>query len=124
MVKAIQIRKPGGPEAMEWTDVEVGMPGPGEARVRLHAAGLNFLDVYHRTGLYPLPLPSGIGMEGAGEVEEVGEGVTEVRAGDRVAFTEEGRYRDGARVVSTSTLELRDGRIVRQRVVLVWDDLD
>jgi NADPH2:quinone reductase len=86
MVKAIRIRKPGGPEVMEWTDVEVGDPGPGEARVRLHAAGLNFLDVYHRTGLYPLPLPAGIGQEGAGEVEAVGDGVTEVKAGDRVAF--------------------------------------
>ena len=86
MVKAIRIRKPGGPEVMEWADVEVGDPGPGEARVRLHAAGLNFLDVYHRTGLYPLPLPAGIGQEGAGEVEAVGDGVTEVKAGDRVAF--------------------------------------
>lgn len=86
MVKAIQIRKPGGPEAMEWTEVTLGKPGSGEARVRLHAAGLNFIDVYHRTGLYPLPLPAGIGMEGAGVVEEVGAGVTEVRPGDRVAF--------------------------------------
>ncbi|MBA3476980.1 MAG: quinone oxidoreductase [Lautropia sp.] len=86
MVKAIQIRKPGGPEVMEWTDVTLSKPGPGEARVQLHAAGLNFIDVYHRTGLYPLPLPAGIGMEGAGVVEEVGAGVTEVRQGDRVAF--------------------------------------
>lgn len=86
MAKAIRIRKPGGPEMMEWTDVEVGKPGPGEARVRLHAAGLNFIDVYHRTGLYPLPLPAGIGQEGAGVVEEVGEGVTHIKAGDRVAF--------------------------------------
>ena len=86
MAKAIRIRKPGGPEMMEWTDVEVGKPGPGEARVRLHAAGLNFIDVYHRTGLYPLPLPAGIGQEGAGVVEEVGAGVTHVKPGDRVAF--------------------------------------
>ncbi len=86
MAKAIRIRKPGGPEMMEWTDVEVGKPGPGEARVRLHAAGLNFIDVYHRTGLYPLPLPAGIGQEGAGVVEEVGDGVAHVKPGDRVAF--------------------------------------
>jgi NADPH:quinone reductase len=86
MAKAIRIRKPGGPEMMEWTDVDVGKPGPGEARVRLHAAGLNFIDVYHRTGLYPLPLPAGIGQEGAGVVEEVGAGVTHVKSGDRVAF--------------------------------------
>jgi NADPH2:quinone reductase len=88
MVKAIRIRKPGGPEAMEWTEVSVGKPGAGEARVRLHAAGLNYIDVYHRTGLYPLPLPAGIGLEGAGEVEEVGAGVTHVKAGDRVGFCE------------------------------------
>lgn len=86
MTKAIRIRKPGGPEMMEWTDVEVGKPGPGEARVRLHAAGLNFIDVYHRTGLYPLPLPAGIGQEGAGVVEEVGAGVSHVKVGDRIAF--------------------------------------
>ncbi|HZH07916.1 MAG TPA: quinone oxidoreductase [Lautropia sp.] len=86
MVKAIRIRKPGGPETMEWTEVTLDKPGPGEARIRLHAAGLNFLDVYHRTGLYPLPLPSGIGMEGAGVVEEIGAGVLEVKVGDRVAF--------------------------------------
>lgn len=86
MVKAIRMRKPGGPEVMEWTEVTLGTPGPGEARVRLQAAGLNFIDVYHRTGLYPLPLPAGIGLEGAGVIEEVGAGVTEVRQGDRVAF--------------------------------------
>jgi len=86
MTKAIRIRKPGGPEMMEWTDVEVGKPGPGEVRVRLHAAGLNFIDVYHRTGLYPLPLPAGIGQEGAGVVVEVGDRVAGLKAGDRVAF--------------------------------------
>jgi NADPH2:quinone reductase len=86
MTKAIRIRKPGGPDMMEWTDVEVGQPGPGEVRVRLHAAGLNFIDVYHRTGLYPLPLPAGIGQEGAGVVQEVGAGVSHVKVGDRVAF--------------------------------------
>ena len=86
MAKAIRIRKPGGPEMMEWTDVEVGKPGPGEARIKLHAAGVNFIDVYHRTGLYPLPLPAGIGQEGAGVVEEVGAGVSHIKAGDRVAF--------------------------------------
>jgi NADPH2:quinone reductase len=67
-------------------DVELGAPGPGQARVRHHAIGLNFLDVYHRTGLYKLPMPAGIGSEGAGVVEAVGEGVTNVKAGDRVAY--------------------------------------
>ncbi|MGE0312679.1 MAG: quinone oxidoreductase [Lautropia sp.] len=87
MPKAIRIRQPGGPEVMEWVDVEVGDPGPGEARVRMHAAGLNYIDVYHRSGLYPSPMPAGVGLEGAGVVEAVGAGVTQVKAGDRVAYS-------------------------------------
>ena len=86
MAKAIRIERNGGPEVMQLVDVEVGAPGPGEARVRQHAIGLNFIDVYFRTGLYPQPLPGGLGMEGAGVVEAVGEGVTEVEVGDRVAY--------------------------------------
>lgn len=86
MSKAIRIFKTGGPEVMEYVDVEVGEPGPGEARVRQHACGLNYIDVYFRTGLYPQPLPAGLGMEGAGVVEAVGSGVTHVKAGDRVAY--------------------------------------
>jgi len=86
MTKAIRIRETGGPEVMEWVDVEVGDPGPGEIRVRHEAVGLNFIDVYFRTGLYKQPLPGGLGMEGAGIVEAVGEGVTHLRAGDRVAY--------------------------------------
>lgn len=84
--KAIRLTRTGGPEVLEYADVEVGEPGPGEARVRQHAIGLNFIDVYFRTGLYPMPLPSGLGQEGAGVVEAVGEGVTHVRPGDRVAY--------------------------------------
>ena len=86
MSKAIRIFKTGGPDVMEYVDVEVGQPGPGEARVRQHACGLNYIDVYFRTGLYPQPLPAGLGMEGAGVVEAVGEGVTHVKPGDRVAY--------------------------------------
>jgi NADPH2:quinone reductase len=86
MAKAIRISKNGGPEVMEYVDVEVGEPGPGEARVRNHAIGINFIDVYFRTGLYPQPLPSGLGQEGAGVVEAVGEGVTHVKPGDRVVY--------------------------------------
>lgn len=85
-VKAIQIKQPGGPEALELAEVTVGEPGPGELRIRHHACGLNFIDVYHRTGLYPLPLPATLGMEGAGVVEAVGEGVTHVRPGERAAY--------------------------------------
>jgi NADPH2:quinone reductase len=86
MTKAIRIFKTGGPEAMEYVDVEVGEPGPGEVRIKHAACGLNYIDVYFRTGLYPQPLPAGLGMEGAGVVEAVGEGVTHVKPGDRVAY--------------------------------------
>ena len=75
MPKAIRIFKNGGPEVMEYVDVEVGEPGPGEARVRQAACGLNYVDVYYRTGMYPQPLPAGLGVEGAGVVEAVGDGV-------------------------------------------------
>jgi NADPH2:quinone reductase len=86
MPHAIQIAATGGPEQMQLVEVEVGAPGPGEIRIRHQACGLNFIDVYHRTGLYPLALPHGLGMEGAGVVEAVGEGVTHLAAGDRAAY--------------------------------------
>ena len=76
---AIEIRQPGGPQVLELVDVQVGEPGPGQVRIRHRAIGLNFIDVYHRTGLYPLPLPSSIGMEGAGVIEAVGEGVAHLQ---------------------------------------------
>ena len=87
MTKAIRIYETGGPEVMRWEDVDPGKPEPGEALVRHEAVGLNFIDVYHRTGLYPLPaLPAIPGMEGSGIVKAIGEGVTEVAVGDRVAY--------------------------------------
>jgi NADPH2:quinone reductase len=86
MAKAIRYARTGGPEVLEYVDVEVGEPGPGEARVRNHAIGLNFIDVYFRNGLYPAPLPGGLGHEAAGVVEAVGAGVTHVKPGDRVAY--------------------------------------
>ncbi|WP_395699682.1 alcohol dehydrogenase catalytic domain-containing protein, partial [Aquabacterium sp.] len=86
MVQAIQIQQYGGPEAMQLVDVAVGEPGPGEIRIRHHAVGLNFIDVYQRTGLYQNPLPLTLGMEGAGIVEAVGEGVTHLKVGDRAAY--------------------------------------
>ncbi|MBK8524236.1 MAG: quinone oxidoreductase [Betaproteobacteria bacterium] len=86
MVQAIRFHETGGPEVLRWESVEVGEPAPGQARVRHVAVGLNFIDTYHRTGLYPLPLPSGIGLEGAGVVEAVGAGVDNVAPGDRVAY--------------------------------------
>lgn len=86
MTKAIRIKKPGGPEAMSWDDVQVGEPGPGQVRIKHTAVGLNYIDVYHRTGLYPLQYPAVIGMEGAGLVEGVGEGVNDLKKGNRVAY--------------------------------------
>jgi NADPH2:quinone reductase len=87
MPKAIRIHQYGGPEVLCWEEVEVGDPGPGQLRVRHGAVGLNYIDIYHRTGLYPLPaLPWILGMEGAGWVEAVGAGVTEFKIGDRVAY--------------------------------------
>jgi len=77
----------GGPEVLRWEEVTVGMPGPGQARVRHEAVGLNFADTYFRAGLYPVPLPNGIGVEAAGIVEAVGEGVANVVVGDRVTYT-------------------------------------
>jgi NADPH2:quinone reductase len=87
MSKAIRIHETGGPEVLRWEDVDVGSPGPGQARLRQTAIGVNYIDIYHRSGLYPLPtLPAIIGMEGAGIVEEAGEGVTDVSPGQRVAY--------------------------------------
>ncbi len=87
MARAIRIHQTGGPEVLVWEDVEVGDPGPGEARVRHTAVGLNFIDCYFRSGTYPPPaLPLVLGFEGAGVVEAVGEGVDVVKAGDRVAY--------------------------------------
>jgi len=86
MPNAIRFHQPGGPEVLQWESVSVGEPGAGEARVRHTAVGLNYIDTYHRSGLYKLPLPSGIGLEAAGVVEAIGPGVTDVGIGDRVAY--------------------------------------
>ena len=85
MTEAIRIHNTGGPEVMSWEEVALAPPGPGEALVRHHYVGVNFIDVYHRRGVYKLPLPTGLGSEAAGVVEAVGPGVTDFRPGDRVA---------------------------------------
>lgn len=85
MTHAVRIHETGGPAVLRWEEVEVGSPGPGEVRLRHTAIGLNFIDTYHRSGLYPLPLPAVIGSEAAGVVQEVGPGVAGVKPGDRVA---------------------------------------
>jgi len=86
MTKAVRFHRTGGPEVLQVDEVQVGDPGDGQARVKHTAIGLNFIDTYHRSGLYPLPLPSGIGLEAAGVVEAVGKGVTHVKPGDRVGY--------------------------------------
>ncbi len=85
-MKAIRFHQAGGPEVMQYEDFDPGAPAIGEVRLRHTAIGLNYLDIYHRSGAYPLPLPSGLGLEAAGVVEEVGAGVTNLREGDRVAY--------------------------------------
>jgi len=86
MTHAIRIHTPGGPEVMSWDKLDVPPPGPGEVRVRHTAVGLNYIDTYHRSGAYKLPLPSGLGQEAAGVVEALGPGVTELKVGQRVAY--------------------------------------
>lgn len=114
MAKAIRIHETGGPEVLVWEDVEVGDPGPGEALVRHTAVGVNFIDIYHRRGLYPLPpLPATPGMEGAGVVEAVAPGVDTVRPGDRVAY---------AAAAPGSYAEMR--LIAAERLVAVPEDID
>ena len=105
MVKAIRMSRSGGPEVMEYVDVEVGEPGPGEVRIRQAAIGLNYIDVYFRTGAYPQEFPAGLGMEGAGTIEAVGAGVTHVKVGDRVAYASRptGAYAE-ARIMPAAVL--------------------
>ncbi|WP_027995649.1 quinone oxidoreductase family protein [Simplicispira psychrophila] len=114
MSLAIQIRQHGGPEVLEIVEVldaSVGDPGPGEVRIRHRAIGLNFIDVYHRTGLYPLQLPATIGMEGAGVIEAVGEGVTHLRVGDRAAYASQppGSYCEVRVMPAMCVCKLPDG---------------
>ncbi len=105
MPRTIQISAFGGPEQMQLVDLPVGEPGPGQIRIRHYACGLNFIDVYQRTGLYQSPLPLTLGMEGAGIVEAVGEGVTHLAAGDRAAYASNppGSYSE-ARVMPAKTV--------------------
>ena len=86
MPKSIIIKKNGGPEVLEFQDVNIGSPGPDEIKITNHAIGLNYIDTYHRSGLYPLTLPSGIGLEAAGKIDEVGSDVTEFSKGDNIAY--------------------------------------
>jgi NADPH:quinone reductase len=110
MSRAIQIDKQGGPEVMHLVDVSVGEPGPGQIRIRHKAVGLNFIDVYQRTGLYQMPLPLTLGMEASGIVEAVGPGVTHLKAGDRAAYASNppGSYSDVRVMPATTVCKLPD----------------
>ncbi len=96
MTKAIVMQRPGGPEVFGWEEIEVGSPGRGEALIRQTAVGLNFIDTYYRSGMYPLSMPAILGSEGAGVVEAVGEEVETVKPGDRVAYCGAGGHYLGA----------------------------
>src|SRR3954465_9405203 len=111
MPNATRLHQTGGPDEPRWEDVEVGEPGDGQARVRHTAVGVNFIDTYHRSGLYPLPLPSGLGSEAAGVVEAVGPGVTVVRPGDRVAYAggPPGSYAEARLLPASILVPIPDG---------------
>src|SRR6266849_1617373 len=109
-MQAIQVKKHGGPEALEYVEIETSKPKIGEALVRLESIGVNFIDVYHRTGLYRLPVPFTPGSEGAGVVEEIGPDVTNVRKGDRVAYAmARGAYAEYAIVAAEMLVPIPDG---------------
>jgi NADPH2:quinone reductase len=110
MPHVIRIHEHGGPEVMKWEEVPLGQPGPGEVRIRQTAVGLNYADVYSRTGLYPAPLPTGLGSEAAGVVEAVGLGVTDLKLGDRVAYGTGpiGSYAEARLIPANRLLKLPD----------------
>lgn len=111
MTKAIRFEKIGGPEVLQLQDITLAAPGANEVRVRHKAVGVNFIDIYHRSGLYKLPLPAGLGMEGAGVVEAVGSSVTRVAVGDRVAYASGpvGAYSEASNVNEARLVKLPDG---------------
>ncbi len=111
MTHAIRFAQTGGPEVLRWETVAVDAPGPGEVRLRHGAIGVNFIDVYHRSGLYPVSLPSGLGLEAAGVVEAVGSGVSEFKPGDRVAYASPplGAYAEARLMPAERVVELPDG---------------
>ena len=124
MAYAIRIHETGGPEVMVWEPVEVGEPGPGEVRLRQTAVGLNYIDTYHRTGLYPLTLPAVLGREAAGVVEEVGEGVTGLRPGDRAAYAlHPGSYAEERLIPADRLVPLPDGIDERRAAALMLKGL-
>jgi NADPH2:quinone reductase len=121
MPHAIRIHETGGPDVLRWEEVADGDPGPGQARIRHTAIGVNFIDTYHRSGLYPLPLPTGLGSEGAGVVEAVGPGFTVVRPGDRVAYAggPPGSYAEARVMPADRLVTVPDGITDRQAAAVM-----
>ena len=122
MTHAIIIDHYGGPEVLQWKEITLGRPGPGEALIRHTAIGLNFIDVYHRNGLYPLPsFPAGIGLEAAGCVEEIGPDVTEVAVGDRVAYAggPAGAYSEARTIPAHRLVKLPDSITDQQAAAMM-----
>ena len=125
MPKSIIIKKNGGPEVLELQDVNVGSPGPDEIKVTNHAIGLNYIDTYHRSGLYPLPLPSGIGLEASGKIDEVGSNVKEFNKGDNIAYAAMpiGSYAQQRIIPSKIAIKVPDGISFQQAATLITKGL-
>ena len=125
MSKSILIKKNGGPEVLELHDVDVGNPGPDEIKVINHAIGLNYIDTYHRSGLYPLKLPSGIGLEAAGKVEEIGSNVKEFNIGDNIAYASMplGAYSQQRIIPSQIAVKIPEGISYKQAATLMTKGL-
>ena len=125
MTHAIRLHQTGAPELMQWESIALPPPAAGEVRLRHHAIGLNYIDTYHRSGLYPLPLPSGLGQEAAGVVEAVGEGVSEVAVGDRVAYATAplGAYAEARNVPANVLVPLPDALSFEQGAAMLMQGL-
>jgi NADPH:quinone reductase len=125
MAHAIRIHKTGGPEVLTWEEVEIGKPGPGEARIRQTAVGLNFIDTYNRGGIYPVPMPTVLGNEAAGIIEELGPGVTDLKVGDRVAYGNApiGSYTEARLIPAGRLVKLPDGVSDRQAAAIMLKGL-
>ncbi len=121
MTHAIRFHEAGGPEVLKWEEIEVGDPGEGQVRLRQTAIGLNYIDTYHRSGTYPVPLPSGVGLEAAGEVEALGPGVTDLEVGDRVAYASPpiGAYAEARSMPADRVVKLPQGIDDRQAAAMM-----
>jgi NADPH:quinone reductase len=125
MTHIVRIHKTGGPEVLTWEETEIGKPGPGEVRMRHTAVGLNFIDTYNRRGIYPMPLPSSLGGEGAGVVEEVGPGVDDLKPGDRVAYGSApiGAYAEARLIAAARLVKLPSGVSDQQAAAMMLKGL-